>query len=185
MVGIGNPGEEYARTRHNVGFDVVDAVAARHGAGFRKERFWNSLRARCKLGGDEATLLKPLSYVNLTGPVVRKVAEDLAVPERDVMVVVDDFWLPLGKLRIRTQGSGGGHNGLESVVRTIGKDFPRVRIGIGAPEPGGAVDHVLSRFAREEREVIDKAIGLAADAVELWASDGIEAAMNRFNSPEG
>lgn len=163
----------------------MDVLAYRYRVEFRRERFWNSLRARCILGGDEATLLKPLSYVNLTGPVVRKVCMDLGIPERDVMVVVDDFELALGRIRIRLSGSGGGHNGLSSVVAALGRDVPRVRIGIGAPEPGGAVDHVLSRFSREERAEIDKAIGLAADAVELWASDGVEAAMNRYNSPEG
>jgi PTH1 family peptidyl-tRNA hydrolase len=168
-----------------VGFDVVDVLARKHGATFRKERFWNALRGRCALGGYDATLLKPLSYVNLTGPVVRKVLEDLGIPEPELMVVVDDFALPLGRIRIRPSGGGGGHNGLTSIVRAVGDGFPRIRIGIGAPEPGEAVDHVLSRFSRDEREVVDKAIGFAAEAVALWASDGLEAAMNRYNSPEG
>ncbi len=184
-MGIGNPGREYEKTRHNVGFDTVDLLARRRGAEFRRERFWNSLRARCVLAGEETTLLKPLSYVNLSGPVVRKVREDLSVADRDLMVVVDDFALPLGRIRIRATGSGGGHNGLESVVQAVGSGIPRLRIGIGAPDPGEAVDHVLSRFRKEEREVIERAIGLAADAVELWASEGVEAAMNRYNSPEG
>lgn len=168
-----------------MGYDVVDVLAERFGAVFRKERFWNALRGRCALGGYDATLLKPLSYVNLTGPVVRKVLTDLGIPEPDMMVVVDDFALPLGRVRIRPSGGGGGHNGLQSIVRAVGVGFPRIRIGIGAPEPGEAVDHVLSRFSREERVVIDKANGLAAEAVALWAKDGLEAAMNRYNSPEG
>jgi PTH1 family peptidyl-tRNA hydrolase len=145
------------------------------------------MRARVHLGEEAVTLLKPLSYVNLSGPVVRKVAEDLEVETRDVIVVLDDFALPLGSLRIRVKGSGGGHNGLESVVRALRTEkVARLRIGIGEPRPGRAVDHVLSRFGKDEQEVVRETIGSAADAVALWVSEGIEAAMNRYNrsSPE-
>jgi PTH1 family peptidyl-tRNA hydrolase len=129
----------------------------------------------------EATLLKPLSFVNLTGPVVRKVRDDLELAVEDILIVLDDFWLPLGRLRMRTRGGGGGHNGLDSVVRCLGEDVPRLRIGIGAPGEGRAVDHVLSRFRSDEFPVVQSAIDCAADAVEIWASEGPEAAMNRFN----
>ena len=186
MVGIGNPGDKYRGTRHNVGFEAVDRIAARGGAEFKKERFWNSLRSRVALGGHEVNLLKPLSYVNLSGPAVRKVAEDLEVGLADLLVVLDDFWLPLGKIRVRRRGGGGGHNGLESVIRALGSDeVARLRIGIGEPKAEGAVDHVLSRFRDEEREIADRAIDVAADAAELWVSEGVESAMNRYNqSPE-
>ncbi len=159
----------------------MDRLAARSGNEFRKERFWNAERARARIRGVEATLIKPLSFVNLTGPVVRKVREDLEIEIEDTLIVVDDFWLPLGRLRMRLQGGGGGHNGLDSVVRCLSREVPRLRIGIGAPDAGKAVGHVLSRFRKGELPLVHKAIDCAADAVEIWASEGPEAAMNRFN----
>ena len=125
--------------------------------------------------------MKPLSFVNLTGPVVRKIREDLDIEIEDILIVVDDFWLPLGRLRMRIHGGGGGHNGLDSVVRCVGREVPRLRIGIGAPGEGSTVNHVLSRFRKDELQVVQTAIDCAADAVEIWASEGPEAAMNRFN----
>ena len=187
VVGIGNPGREYEATRHNVGFDTVDLLAGRDAREFRKERFWNALRARVSMDGNPVTLIKPLSYVNLSGPVVRKVAEDLEVPVRDVLIVLDDFYLPSGTLRLRRAGGDGGHNGLDSIIRAFKTDrVNRLRIGIGVPYPGGAKDHVLSRFRPEERQVIEEAIKTAADAVSVWVVEGPESAMNRFNrnSPE-
>ena len=163
---------------------MVEHLASRHGAEFRRERFWNCVRARCRPGDEELTLIKPLSYVNLSGPVVRKVSEDLSVESRDILIVLDDFWLPLGRLRLRGTGGGGGHRGLESILRAVGTGCPRMRIGIGTPDPEGAVDHVLSRFRSEEREVMDRAIQRAADAVELWAFRGLETAMNTYNPEE-
>lgn len=160
---------------------MVDRLADRGGVEFRKERFWNAMRARVTLSGCDATLLKPLSFVNLTGPVVRKVAEDLEVRTSDLLIVLDDFWLPLGRIRLRGQGGAGGHNGLESVIRLTGDEVPRLRIGIGEPGDGQAVDHVLSRFRQEEREIAGTAIDRAADAVLAWATEGLDAAMNRFN----
>lgn len=160
----------------------MDLLAFRGRVEFKRERFWNAERARLPSRGGELALLKPLSYVNLSGPVVRKVMSDLDVPATDVVVVLDDFALPLGKIRIRAKGGGGGHNGLTSIVKALGtEDVARIRIGIGEPGPGRAVDHVLSRFRPEEREVVEKAVATAADAVSDWASEGIEATMNRYN----
>ena len=187
-MGIGNPGPKYVGTRHNVGFDTVERLAARSGAEFKRERFWNSLRARVTIGSQPVTLLKPLSYVNLSGPVVRKVAEALEVGRDRIMVVLDDFWLPVGRLRVRKQGGDGGHNGLESILRVMkSQRVPRLRIGIGEPDAQNAVNHVLKRFRTEEREVVARVIEAAADAVEVWVAEGIDAAMNRYNtySPEG
>lgn len=167
---------------------TADRLAGRAGQEFRKERFWNALRARVRLGSEEATIVKPLSYVNLSGPVAKKVAEDLEVRADEVMVVLDDFALPLGAIRIRAKGGGGGHNGLTSVLRSFRtEELPRIRIGIGEPGRGKAVDHVLSRFRPEETAKVEEMIGVAADAVTTWASEGIEAAMNRYNRscPEG
>lgn len=160
----------------------MDLLAYRDRVEFKRERFWNAERARVRSGAGELTLLKPLSYVNLSGPVVRKVMSDLEVPTADVVVVLDDFALPLGKIRIRAKGGGGGHNGLTSIVKALGtEDVARIRLGIGEPGPGRAVDHVLSRFRPEEREVVETAVATAADAVMDWASEGIEATMNRYN----
>jgi PTH1 family peptidyl-tRNA hydrolase len=159
----------------------MDRLAARAGIEFRKERFWNAERAKGKIHAVEVTLIKPLSYVNLTGPIVRKVREDLDIGIEDTLIVVDDFWLPLGKLRMRRQGGGGGHNGLASVVKCLSPEVPRLRIGIGAPGDGSAVNHVLSRFRKDELPIVQDVIDRAADAAEVWASEGPEAAMNRFN----
>ena len=165
----------------------MDVLAGRSAAEFRKERFWNVLRARISIGEVRVTLIKPLSYVNLSGPAVRKVAEDLDVPVEDVLIVLDDFYLPPGTLRLRTAGGGGGHNGMDSIIRAFRTDrVSRLRIGIGEPHPGGATDHVLSRFRPEERQVIEETVRTAADAVSVWVVDGPGETMNRFNrsSPE-
>jgi PTH1 family peptidyl-tRNA hydrolase len=165
-----------------VGFMTVERLAGRGGVEFRKERFWNSLRARIDIRGEPATLIKPLSYVNLSGPVARKVAEDLEVAVKDVLVVLDDFYLETGRLRLRRAGGDGGHNGMDSIIRAFRTDrVARLRIGIGEPHPGGATNHVLSRFRPEERQVIEEAVRTAADAVEVWAVEGPEEAMNRYN----
>ena len=165
----------------------MDLLAGRDATEFKKERFWNALRARISIDGDPVTLIKPLSYVNLSGPVVRKVAEDLEVSVGDMLIVLDDFYLPTGSLRLRKAGGDGGHNGLDSIIRAFKTDrINRLRIGIGVPHPGGAKDHVLSRFRPEERQVIEEAIRTAADAATVWAVEGPELAMTRFNrtSPE-
>lgn len=170
-----------------MGFETLDLLAGRSAAEFRKERFWNALRARVSIDGNPVTLIKPLSYVNLSGPVARKVAEDLEISARDVLVVLDDFYLPPGTLRLRKQGGDGGHNGMDSIIRAFKTDrVSRLRIGIGQPHPGGATDHVLSRFRPEERQVIEEAIRTAADAVGVWVVEGPDVVMNRFNrsSPE-
>ena len=151
---------------------------------FKKERFWNALRARISIAGNAVTLIKPLSYVNLSGPVARKVAEDLEVPARDVLVVLDDLALPLGQLRLRGDGSAGGHNGLDDILRACGtKGVARLRIGIG-PCPGviDSKDFVLGRFLKDEIEEIGVAIRYAADAVESWLFQDILSVMERFNT---
>ncbi len=169
-----------------MGFRTVDLVAARASVSFRKVRFWNAERARLRLGGEEITLLKPLSYVNLSGPVVRKAAADLEVETGDLLVVLDDFWLPLGRLRIRRKGGDGGHHGLASILSSLAtEEVARLRIGIGSPRGGEAVKHVLSRFRADESGTVEKAIEDAAEAVKVWALEGVEAAMNRYNPPSG
>lgn len=182
MVGIGNPGDEYVGTRHNVGFDVVDRVAARNKSLVERDRRLNARFGRCSIGSEEVLLLEPLSYVNLSGPAVAQVCREKDIAPRDVLVVADDYNLPLGTLRLRTDGSAGGHNGLRSVLASLATDaFCRLRIGIGEAPPGGAVDFVLTRFRPSERPVIGEALDRAAECAEVWAQHGPAAAMNRFN----
>ncbi|MBK9388537.1 MAG: aminoacyl-tRNA hydrolase [Planctomycetes bacterium] len=189
VVGIGNPGAEYESTRHNVGFDVVRLVAHRRRAELEAEksptlgrRFGRLARIRDKDGEVKACLSEPWTYVNETGQLVRSLVDRWGVQPSEVLVVVDDLNLELGNLRLRADGSSGGHNGLKSIERHLGtQGYPRLRIGIGAPKRD-TVDHVLSRFSKQEREEIAIALEHAADLVERWI-DGAPLAelMNRSN----
>lgn len=176
VLGIGNPGEKYAGTRHNVGWKVVDLLAERIGAKFRKAgfEFW---AAEGRLGRHEAALVKTWTYVNETG---RAVPEILKRYGDDLLVVCDDVNLPLGALRIRPRGSSGGHNGLRSIEEALGHDaYARLRIGVGGGRPDP--DWVLGKFTREERPVIEEAVATACDAVVCWAEEGLERCMTKFN----
>ena len=182
VVGLGNPGKQYEATRHNVGWMVLDRLAERAG--------WTGhVRARDaaatvygRYNDLDLMLVKPTTYMNLSGVAVRKVLARQRAPLSDVLVVMDDFALPLGKLRLRGEGSAGGHNGLRSIIGEMGsQDFARLRVGIGEPVRGGK-DHVLSRFAASEKPVLDQVINAAADAVEDWARDGVSRAANKWNS---
>jgi len=183
IVGLGNPGSDYADTRHNVGFWVADELAHRYGVKFRKSSAWRAQTA--KVGGDaDVVLAQPLTFMNLSGWAVRDIAAYYRVPYGDVLVVMDDADLPLGKLRLRTSGSAGGHNGLKSIIQELGtEEFPRLRIGVGR-QAGELKDHVLGRFETHERESIDLAVKRAADAAEMFVKEGIAKAMNRFNAPD-
>jgi PTH1 family peptidyl-tRNA hydrolase len=176
-VGLGNPGREYRDTRHNVGFLVLDRIAARERVEFRVEKSWQSEVARV---GD-VLLCKPLTYMNLSGQAVRPLSQFYKIEPAQVLVILDDMALPLGKLRFRTNGSAGGHNGLQSVIEHFGTPaVPRLRIGIGSAEQG-AVDHVLGRFALEERPALEQSLDRALEAIECARSRGLEAAMNTYN----
>ncbi|HEY5753829.1 MAG TPA: aminoacyl-tRNA hydrolase [Chthoniobacterales bacterium] len=179
VAGLGNPGPEYAGTRHNVGFDVLDIVAQRRGAKWSRHRqFLGEIAST-----ESLYLLKPLTFMNLSGESVGKLARYYKLEPSQILVVVDDIALDLGRLRIRLGGSAGGHNGLKSVIQHLGTDqFPRLRIGVGAVDGGrNLVDHVLSSFSPDEREKIKRALDRAADAVEHACSSGIEPAMNFYN----
>jgi PTH1 family peptidyl-tRNA hydrolase len=181
VVGLGNPGERYRRTRHNVGFMVVDALAGRCGAhGSVAGDAWV---APARLGGGEVLLVKPLSFMNASGaPVARVLAEREGSPA-ELAVVVDDVALELGRIRVRERGSHGGHNGLRSIAEMLGtEEFARVRIGVqGSEPPVDLAEHVLSEFRPDEVLVVQEAVGLAADAVTCLVEEGPAAAMNRFN----
>jgi peptidyl-tRNA hydrolase, PTH1 family len=179
IVGLGNPGGEYAGTRHNIGFDVVDEVARRWGVALRP---WKSVAHVAVVGGRGAVLVKPQTFMNLSGEAVQRVAAFHKLDPADLLIVVDEVQLPVGRLRLRRSGSAGGHNGLKSVIQHVGDQFPRLRLGVGRGDPKwNLADHVLSRFERDEREAVEASVARAADAVELFVEQGIEPAMNRFN----
>jgi PTH1 family peptidyl-tRNA hydrolase len=179
IVGLGNPGTEYSGTRHNVGFDVVDELARRWTVRLKK---WKTSADLAVLTDREVLLVEPRTFMNESGLAVSAVMAFYKIQPTDVLVIVDEIQLPLGKLRLRRSGSAGGHNGLKSVIQHIGQDFPRLRIGVerGAPE-SMLRNHVLSKFPPVEREVVEQAINRAADAVETFVSEGLQVAMNRFN----
>jgi PTH1 family peptidyl-tRNA hydrolase len=182
IVGLGNPGRKYEKTRHNVGFEVLEMLVARNAADPAKEKF-NGRIADATVAGQKVLLLWPLTLMNLSGQSVRPAAKFYEVPLADVLVVCDDFNLPLGKLRFRSQGSAGGQKGLDDIIRRLGSpEVPRLRIGIGpVPDAWDAADFVLGKFNRSEQTVIEDMIAQAAEAVECWVAEGMEAGMSRFN----
>ena len=178
VVGLGNPGSEYKRTRHNVGFEVVDSLAAEWGLTWQHSKNWHALWAK----GERAILVKPASYMNRSGEPLAAVANFYTIAPAEIVVVLDDMALELGRLRLRTEGGTGGHNGLESIIVQFGTEaIPRLRVGIGAAPTEGAVDYVLGRFFEEERPVVEKTIARAADAVKWSIDKGVLSAMNTFN----
>ena len=184
VVGLGNPGSQYAQTRHNVGWMVLDRLADRAGWSGRGRQRDASNVVMGRYRGLDVTLVKPLTYMNDSGLAVRKVLARDRAPLSDLLIVADDFALPFGKLRMREAGSHGGHNGLRSIFEELGTEkFNRLRVGIGDPNRRGA-DHVLSTFMPDERQRLDELIDAAADAVEAWARDGANKAANRFNNFE-
>src|SRR5262245_27978125 len=183
VVGLGNPGPKYAGTRHNVGFDVVDYLAAGPSCSAFREKF-EAFVAELKEGDETILLMKPLTFMNLSGRAVRAILDFYKLPVEQLLVVCDDFNLPLGKLRVRAKGSHGGQNGLRSVQEQLGTDaYARLRIGVGQPAPGDAVDFVLSKFRPGERKEAEETVASAAQAVLVWVRSGTEACMNRFNGP--
>ncbi|CAN5567455.1 aminoacyl-tRNA hydrolase [soil metagenome] len=182
VVGLGNPGRQYESTRHNVGWMVLDQLADRAGWSGRSRARDAAAVVYGRYNGLDLMLVKPTTYMNLSGVAVRKVLARERAPLSELLVVVDDFALPLGRLRLREQGSAGGHNGLRSIVGELGSQkFSRLRVGIGEPSRA-ATDHVLSRFAPDERELLDEIVDAAADAVEDWARDGLARAAGRWNA---
>jgi len=181
VVGLGNPGGKYAGTRHNVGFDVVDLLAQSPSAGRFQSRFQAQV-ADLLEGSDKLLLVKPETFMNLSGRAVRQVLDFYQLPVEALLVVCDDINLPLGKLRARARGTHGGHNGLRDIQNHLGTtEYSRLRIGVDAPPEDAAIEHVLSRFRPVERRVMEEAVQLAVQAVVVWATHGIEACMNQYN----
>lgn len=186
IVGLGNPGNSYQDTRHNIGFMVMDVLATRLGTAFQVEKRWESHVAKFTGG----FLVKPQTYMNLSGRAVGSVGRFYKITPQETLVVFDDVDLPLGRLRLRASGSAAGHNGLKSLISTLGTDqFPRVKVGIGADSgrPAGdrLVGHVLGKFSEEEKAAVAQAVDRAADAVMGTLKSGLGAAMNFFNRKEG
>jgi PTH1 family peptidyl-tRNA hydrolase len=181
IVGLGNPGTRYARSRHNVGFMIADRFARAHALTFARKRF-NAQIAEGDIAGKRVMIAKPQTFMNLSGEAVGKVFAFYKIAPHDLLVIYDDLDLPLGKMRLRPKGSAGGHHGMESIIARIGtSDFPRLRIGIGRPSPDADVDHVLGSFDADERAVMDETLAHAVEAIGVWVVEGIESAMNRFN----
>ena len=181
IVGLGNPGREYAGTRHNAGFEAVDLLAERLVADVKRKKF-GGLLGECVVGDTKVLLVKPQGYMNRSGQVVATVLGFYKLSLSDVMVVTDDIALEPGRIRIRAKGSAGGHNGLKDIIAKSGSEaFGRLRVGVGGPGDRDRADYVLSRPPAEERRAIEKAIVLSAEALECWLAKGIDAAMNKYN----
>ena len=182
VAGLGNPGPKYDGTRHNIGYAVVDYLAAAPAVGRWRSRF-ESQATDIVEGTEQVLLMKPETFMNLSGRAVRAAADFYKLDVKDVLVVCDDIALPVGKLRVRAKGSDGGQRGLRSVQEALGTtEYSRLRIGVGSPgEHWDAADYVLSRFKPAERAAVDDAIAQAAQAVLVWVRQGVEACMNRFN----
>ena len=181
IAGLGNPGSEYAATRHNIGFMVVDQLAAQLGSMWERSTKWDAVSARC---GD-ALLVKPISFMNRSGYPLFAIAQFYKIAAAQILVVLDDLALPVGRLRLRANGGPGGHNGLESIVMQFGtEEIPRLRIGIGEAPREGSVDYVLGRFFEEEKPIVKSAIDRAVDAVKCAIDNGLVSAMNTFNKTE-
>ena len=184
VVGLGNPGRQYQRTPHNIGFDVVDMLASRHGGSWRLERRFDAETAEITLGESRLTLMKPLTYMNLSGNAVAGFCQKTGVEPHEVLPVSDDINIPLGTLRLRPDGSHGGHKGLLSIINSLGTlGYPRLRVGVKPPdiEISDWVTFVLRPLRPADREILTIAEEHAADCVEMIASRGLAAAMNRYN----
>jgi len=181
VAGLGNPGREYAGTRHNVGFLVADELARRSACRFAFDSKWNSEIAQC--GG--RSIMKPQTFMNLSGEAVGGYSRYFKLQREEVLIIIDDAALPLGTLRLRRGGTAGGHNGLESVLIHLGSEsVPRLRVGIGAPDGKPLHDHVLGRFEEADQPALEEAVSRAADTFEFSNAHGLEAAMNQFNQKQ-
>jgi PTH1 family peptidyl-tRNA hydrolase len=181
IVGLGNPGSQYKGTRHNVGFEVIDEIARRQSIDFESAPA-EALIAKWRRPEEAVLLVKPLTFMNLSGQAIGELARYFKIEVADLIVVVDEVHLPLGKLRARKRGSAGGHNGLKSVIAHLGDEFARLRLGVGrGADQRNMADHVLSRFEKDEMAEVERMTARAADASEMFITSGIEAVMNAFN----
>ena len=181
IIGLGNPGREYNWTRHNIGFEVIGKLAYDNNINMNKEKY-KAIVGEGRIGTEKVLLIQPLTYMNLSGESVRAVMDFYKLdPTKDIIVIADDISLPTGKIRIRAKGSAGGHNGLKSIIAHAGTDqFTRIKVGVGANQ-GDLVKHVLGKFSKGEREIVDDAVRNAASASEVIVMYDVQTAMNKFN----
>ena len=183
VVGLGNPGRQYEKTRHNMGFDVIDCLVEKHKVPQSGVKF-NAMFGKGIIGGEKVILMKPLSFMNLSGGPVQEMVNFFKIdPEKELIVIYDDIDLDVGRIRVRPKGSAGGHNGIKSIIACLNtQNFARIRVGVGAkPEGGDLINHVLGHFDNEDSKVIEETRERVVRALECILSDGVDAAMNRFN----
>ena len=187
IVGLGNPGPEYASHRHNIGFQIVQALADAHNLSFARHKQAKARVAEGRIGARPVLLAKPQTFMNLSGKTVGRLSREREIPPERILVIHDDLDLPLGRLRIRPSGGSGGHNGLRSIIDSLNsQDFARLRVGIDRPTGSlDPADYVLEPFGSEEQALVTSTLDRAVEAVESWLADGIVAAMDRFNRPPG
>ncbi|UCH12523.1 MAG: aminoacyl-tRNA hydrolase [Candidatus Omnitrophota bacterium] len=183
IAGLGNPGKKYVNTRHNIGFRVTDKLVYKYNAGFKKKLFKKAKEANLEISGERILILQPTTYVNLSGSCIWHFYKRLKLDLKDLLIICDDINLPIGKIRIRSSGSAGGHNGLASIISWLGtEEFPRLRIGIKTGEPIEEFsEYVLSEFSKSQQQIIEQVIENAILACESWIKDGVEVTMNRYN----
>ncbi len=180
IVGLGNPGREYENTRHNIGFDAIDVIADKYNIEVSRIKF-KGVYGEGFVNGEKVILLKPTTYMNLSGESVREVMDFYKLSEEDILVIYDDVSLDVGRIRIREKGSAGGHNGIKSIIANIGTDvFSRIKVGVGKPQ-GDLVKHVLGTFSKEDREGLNKVLEVVAMASETIIKEDAKEAMNKFN----
>ncbi|NPV26910.1 MAG: aminoacyl-tRNA hydrolase [Firmicutes bacterium] len=185
IIGLGNPGEEYSRTRHNLGFMAIDHLSSQWGIPVRKSKY-QALWGEGRVGVAKVVLIKPQTFMNLSGQAVKGFVQAYQLTPQDILVIYDDLDLPVGRIRLRARGGAGGHRGLQSIIQLLGTDqFSRIRIGIGRPpSKTETVDYVLHPFLPAEQEVIDNILSNIHEVVETWLEQGIEVAMNQYNAEE-
>lgn len=182
IVGLGNPGSEYAQTRHNIGFEAADRIAGKCCIPLTKAKF-NALYGKGTVDGEELIIVKPLTYMNLSGEAVSPLLNFYKIPVENLLVIYDDMDLPIGKIRLRQKGSAGGHNGVKSLIHHLHtQDFKRIKVGIGHPQKMAVVSYVLQRFSADESVLIGPAIESAAEAAVSWLTTPFQQVMNQYNS---
>lgn len=183
IAGLGNPGRDYAGTRHNIGFGVITRISDQYNIPLSSKEH-KAVCGKGFIGGEKVIIAQPQTYMNLSGESVRSIADYYKIEPEDIIIAFDDIDLEVGQLRVRRKGSAGGHNGIKSIIQHLGtNEFPRVKVGVGAkPEGGDLVRHVLGRFSREDEMAMGEVLDLAVEAVELIVTEGVDAAMNRYNA---
>ena len=184
VVGLGNPGAKYVNTRHNIGFDALDAFCSKHDIKLKSSRRFRADTGKGRVGGEKVIAVKPMTYMNLSGEAVLEIADYYDIKNENIIVVYDDISMETGRLRIRRKGSAGGHNGIKSIILNLGSDeFPRVKIGVGAPEhkDHDLADYVLGKFSKEETEILIETVVSAVGAIEEILTANVDSAMNKYN----